>query len=163
MSKKNTIRSTITQAVVSPPQSKNKIPNTFVKGEPLEQISKANDINLTPNPSIVSIPPTYTNVTLLSISSITDSTVSILTSNSEVTKTNLTLIEAKKAAAEAAIKAEIAIKKADDFFKEAIKNANEAAVVAKAKLLAIQKERLSQQLQKSSPPMLPDDVQEASH
>lgn len=142
MSKKNNAKSTNSQAVVLPKEIKNQISTI----------------------PTVSLPPIST--TQLSVSSLTLLTVStprLHSEISEVTKTSLALIEAKKASAIAAEKAEIAIKKAKDFFNEAIKNANEAVVVANAKLLAIQKQRLSQQPQKSSPPMLPDDVQEASH
>jgi len=155
MSKKNNAKSTNSQAAVLPKHIKN-------------EISSITAVQISTIPYI-SLPPTSTNVTLLSTSSFTVPTLSSFTVHSkvcevsEVTRTSLASIEAKKAAAIAAEKAEIAIKKSNDFFNEAIKNANEAAAVAKAKLLAIQTQRLNQQLQKSSPPMLPDDVQEASH
>ena len=77
-------------------------------------------------------------------------------------ETALTVILSKKALIEANKKADLAIEKADKFFTEAIKFANEAAEAANAKLLSIQKQRLSQQPQKSLPLKQPDAVQEVS-
>jgi hypothetical protein len=77
-------------------------------------------------------------------------------------ETALTVVLAKKASIEANKKADLAVEKADKFFTEAIKSANAAAEAANAKLLSIQKQRLSQPPQKSLPLKRPDDVQEVS-
>ena len=77
-------------------------------------------------------------------------------------ETALTVVLAKKALIEANKKADLAVEKADKFFTEAIKSANEAAEAANAKLVAIQKQHLSQQPQKSLPLKRPDVVQEVS-
>ena len=81
--------------------------------------------------------------------------------NEAIKQTALELVLAKKAAIEANKNAELAIEKAKIFFIEAVKSANAAADAANAKLLAIQKERLSQLPQKSSPLTQPVVVQVA--